>query len=48
MGRLLLTLSVLLVAIIFMGAPFVVATGHSDQFVASGGNAHAGSVCSGQ
>ena len=41
MGRLLLTLSVLLVAIIFMGAPFVVATGHSDQFVASGGNAHA-------
>ena len=40
MGRLLLTLSVLLVAIIFMGTSFVVATGHGNQFMVSGDNAH--------
>lgn len=39
MGRLLLTLSVLLVTIIFMGTSFAVATDHTDQFVASGDNA---------
>ena len=47
MGRLLLMLSVLLVTIIFMGTSFVVATGHTDQFVASGDNAHSASYVQG-
>ena len=41
MGRLLLTLSVLLVAIIFMGTSFVVATNRDGQFMASGRKSNA-------